>query len=300
MKQYIYTPTELGIPQFSDGILRLNDSIEVTNDPSAADVFIVPEPLFKFTKTCGLDKIPYISHYPDRHVFFDLSEHFTVYSYQSPIFIRAALTQQILARDPNSIAWPWPVDDFSDILCQPHQMSHRLSFHGWASSLARKVAAKSCLEVMGQHADIQLYPSFYGYQSPEQQSHHRQLYKESMQRSQLCLSVESIPGVIPYRFYEAMSAGRVQLYVGANYTLPFADEIPYDNFVLKVNTDDADQAGIVARDWIRNAATRSIVEKGLEARHYWEKYLHRDKWVDLITYAVQKKINLLFGPLESA
>lgn len=299
MKGYIYTPAELGLESFSDGILHLN--VEETRDPDEADIFICPEPLFKFTDKGAIGRFPYFTDQigpvcyerAAPHVFLDLSEHFTTYTVTSPIFIRAALTKAMLDYGPNSISWPWPVKDYSDCIVPVGGFKYDVTFHGWLSNLVRKVSVKSCQQAVteGQLTSyIRTYPNFFGYQSADEQAARDKQYRQGLRSSRIVLTQESIPGVIPYRFYEAMSAGRCQLYIGRNYNLPFADKINYHTFVNFLDVDRADEAHLAVQDWLKRYPDSALIEKGMRARQMWEQWLQPDKWVDLMTLAVEEKL----------
>lgn len=298
MKQYIYTPQEMGLEKFADGTLRLN--IEETRDPWEADVFVCPQALHTFTTRSGLRILPhlrprngsFLEDWTRRHVFLDISEHFTTYDDNLCIFIRSALTKKMLEWGPNSISWPYPVGDFKDVMIPTGGFRHDVTFHGFLSNLARKVSVKSCRE-SGLIYDITGYPNFYGYCSKEEQEIRMLTMKTGLKYSRLALCQESIPGVIPYRFYEAMSAGRCQLYIGADYNLPFADKIDYHQFVSFLNVDSADEAGAAVKDWITRYDDGHLISKGRYARECWEKYLQPSNWVQLMTDVVVDKIGAM-------
>lgn len=296
MKGYIYTPEELKLPQFSDGILRL--CVEQVHAPEEADIFICPEPLFKFTDKNAISRFPHYYNITSPvaykrlapHVFLDLSEHFTTYDVNDPIFISAALTKSRLESYPNSISWPWPVKDYSDCLIPVGGFRHDVTFHGWLSCLARKVSVRACQRNPELKSDIATYPNFFGYQSSDEMARRDGLYRRGMKSSRVVLTGESIPGVLPYRFFEAMSAGRCQVYIGRDFTLPFADRIDYHDFVSFLDLDAADEADHAVKDWITRYPDSVLVEKGQRARAAWEHWLQPDCWFNLMTLAVEEKV----------
>ena len=295
--QYIYTPEECGLPHFSDGTLRLN--FEQTTDPLRADVFVVPESLTTFKTKSSLRVLPHLRpqmgplmyDFTRKHVFLDISEHFTTYDDNQCIFIRAALTKAMLDFGPNSISWPYPVDDFKDAMVPKGGFQYDVTFHGFLSNLARKVSVRSCQTQSNITSNIRGYPNFFGYQSAEECKVRRERMLTGLQYSRLALCQESIPGVLPYRFYEAMSAGRCQLYIGHNFNLPFADKIDYHQFVTFLNIDSADEAGEKVREYLDRYDDGDLIRKGKLAREAWDKWLRPDKWVQLMTDAVEERIN---------
>jgi hypothetical protein len=306
MKQYIYTPKELGLDKFDDGILRLN--CDETRDPHEADVFVVPQALHTFKSQHALSTIPYMLHRYSaayygrwmednsrRHVFLDISEHFTTYEINKCIFIRAALTKQMLEWGPNSIPWSYPVEDFRDCLIPSGGFQYDVTFHGFLSCLARKVSVKSCRTNPMLKDDIKGHSNFYGYQERSEQHRRMHAYRVGLKQSRMALCAESIPGVLPYRFYEAMSAGRCQLYIGRNFVLPFADKIHYHDFVSFLDIDAADEADVAVKDWLSRYSDEQLITKGRHAREAWETWLQPNRWVELMTVAVAEKLKQIKG-----
>lgn len=294
MKQYRYRPEEIGRTEWPSGELRL-DGIEVTTNPDEADLFVCPGPLLLFQKPSDLDRFPYMKGREDKHVFFDVSDYETVYD-KPCIFIRCNLRTWMLARDVNSVSWSWPVEDMSECIAVPDGgFKYDVSFQGWNWSDVRKASIQSCLNAWNLRCDIATYTDFFGYLKDYDPEFHRRRaeFRRSMRESRIALCPESIPGVFPYRFFEAMSAGRVPLLVGSGYVLPWADEIPYDQFTIRVQRESAADVGMVAQAALSIGTDADFIEMGLKARHYYETFLHRDKWASLMADAIKKKLGVL-------
>lgn len=294
MKQYVYSPQEVGMDCWPSGELRLQ-GIEVTTDPKDADLFVCPGPLMLFQNPSDLERFPFMKGREERHVFFDCSDWDTIYTRKNCILIRCNLKRFMLEAHPNSIAWSWPVEDFSECVEVPTGgFKYDVSFQGWLSSKARINSVASCVNDTSLTPDIATYEDFCGYIYETQEGLRRRAeFRRSMRESRIALCPESIAGCLPYRFFEALSAGRVPLLVGSDYNLPFADEIPYDDFILRCSFLDASKANLVAGKFIKSSSDDQIIEKGRTGRHYWEKFLNRDKWPELMSYAVQRKLGVL-------
>lgn len=275
--------------------MRLSD-IDVTEDPHAADVIVYPGALH-LLRPADLDKLPYMATYPEKHVFFHNADHTD--QYRKPcLFIRCNLRPWNLLSDPNSIVWPWGVNPKGDldqcVEVPADGYKFDVSFVGWNSGLVRKVSALACKNNPKIRADIALYPDFYGYieDTPEGQRR-RADFIRSLKESRMILCPESIPGVLPYRFFEAMAAGRYPLLVGRDYALPFADRIPYDDFMSKLDIDDATEAGEVVAE-IRSRHTDAVFEeKGRLARKCWQEFMDSSKWPQLMAGEVKRKLGAL-------
>lgn len=291
--QYIYKATECGLAEWPSGTLRL-DGIEVTEDPNAADVFVCPGPLLLFQNPTDLDRFPYIAGREERHIFFDCSDYDTIYTRKNCIFIRCNLKRFMLEAHPHSIAWPWPVDDFSAVVPVPESgFKFDVSFQGWISSEARRLSVASVIN-SGLNVDVAQYSDFCGYiYETGEGKRRRKEFRRSMQESRIALCPESIPGCLPYRFYEAMSAARVPLLVGSDYNLPFTDEIPYSSFSIVCPRDRAETAGQVATEFLKSHTDEQIIEMGILARYWWKRLLDSRDWPQLHSYAVQNKLRVL-------
>ncbi len=299
MKQYIYKPADAGLTHWPPGELRL-DGIEITNDPNSADVFVCPGNIRIFEGTPGsgkldihkLNRLPYFRGNESRHAFFDCSDNFKAAINLPIMFIRCDVRTWMLPHDPNTLPTPWPVEDFSEcIYLPPGGFMADLSFHAWLSSDVRRQASAACIENPEIRCDTACYSNFFGHITDKAELDRRRLaFRASMQRSRMALCPESIPGVLPYRFFEAMSAGRVPLLVGSDYVLPFADEIDYSAFTIFCERDDAVNADKLVVKFCGQHNDKEIIEMGQLARAAWVKWLDTSRWAELHAYAVQKHL----------
>jgi hypothetical protein len=300
MLQYIYKPVDAGLADWPSGTLRL-EGIEVTEDPNAADVFVCPGTIRLFEASSGvldrtkLDRLPHFKGKESRNVFFDVSDNFTKPIDLPILFIRCDVRTWMIAKDPNTIQMGWPVEDYAECVAVPEGgFKFDVGFQGWLSSPARTNAVHSIQSRGGISFDYAGYTDFFGYRKPEdpEYTRRRAAFRRSMKESRVSLCPESIPGVLPYRFLEAMSAGRCPVLVGWDYVLPFADEIPYDDFILRCSTADASNVANLIRRFIDKNGDAKLVEMGLKAREYWVKWLNPADWPRTMAYAVAKKIGV--------
>ena len=283
------------------GELRL-EGIEVTDNADEADVFTCPGNIrcFEIPGKHGvldiakMQQLPHFKGKESRNVFMDCSDNFTKPINLPIIFIRCDVRTWMLPHDPNTIQVAWPVEDFAECIPVPDGgFKYDVSFHAWLSSDARIQASNSCKQNARLKCDIAEYSDFTGYIYDQPEGIRRRAeFRRSMQESRLALCPESIPGVLPYRFFEAMSAGRCPVLVGSDYVLPFADEIPYEDFIIRCHTTDASRVAQYVHG-ILKMPDAYLIEKGLQARHYWEKFLNANDWPKIMAYAVSKKIGAL-------
>ncbi len=245
--------------------------------------------------TISLNKLyglPYIPGNESRHAFFDVSDNFKTAVHLPILFIKCDARQWMLKDDPNTIQIAWPVEDYAECMEIPDGgFKYDVSFHGWLSTDARREASNACKMNVFLNCDIAQYSDFTGYIYHEPEGIRRRAeFRRSMRESRLALCPESIPGVLPYRFFEAMSAARIPLLVSSDYVLPFANEIPYDDFIIRVESRDAASAGVAALAYLDHKTDAEIIERGLEARHYWKKWLDCRDWPRTMAYGVQQKL----------
>lgn len=292
MKAYTYNSTECGMNGWPSGTLRLEGMEPAA--PENADVFIYPGPLSLAT-TYGLTRLPYFNGNEARHCFLDVSDHFTEPIGKPCMFIRCNMRTWMRDDDPHSIPFAWPVEDYAECMPVPDGgFKYDVSFHGWLSTAAREQSSQSCLDNPNLKCDMARYADFTGYIYHEPEGLRRRAeFRRSMRESRLALCPESIPGVMPYRFYEAMSAGRVPVLVASDYVLPFEDEIPYDDFIVRIERDQAYAAGGIIANWLSGTPDQELIEMGEQARKWWAARLDCRKWPELMSYAVQRQMRAM-------
>lgn len=292
MRQFIYQPHHAGLSAWPQGTLRL-EGMEITDIPEAADVFVIPGALTAiFRDANDLRRLTYFAGRENRHVAFDCSDNEPLYRLPC-LFIRCNTRTWYFQRDPNTVAWPWPVENFAECVEVPDGgFRYDVSFQGWLSSKARRESVECFSRDRGLKCDMAAYSDFCGYiyDTPEG-VRRRAEFRRSMRESRIALCPESIPGVLPYRFFEAMSAGRIPLLVGSCYVLPFAEEISYADFTITVESAGAAHVNHAVHEFLSKHSDAEIAERGKLARAMWEKWLDREKWPALMAYAVEKQIN---------
>lgn len=298
MKQFVYEAAAAGLAAWPSGELRL-DGIAVTDNPQDADVFVCPGSLSLFQRGDGvlqhdkLYRLPHLRGHESQHVFFDVSDNFKTPINMPFIFIRCDARDWMLKTDPNTIQMGWPVEDYAECVVLPVDgFKYDVSFRGWLSSDARIDSSNACKNNPELKCDIEQYSDFTGYLKDTDPELHRRRaeFRRSMRESRVCLCPESIPGVFPYRFFEAMSAGRVPLLVASDYVFPFQSEIPYMDFILTCERSDAARADQIAQEFVRSHSDAEIVEMGRMARQSWEQWLDSRRWPQLHAYAVTAQL----------
>ncbi len=264
-------------------------------------MFVCSGSLRLFEKASGvidvsrLKRLPHYIGNESRHVFFDVSDNFTKAIYLPIMFIRCDVRSWMLPNDPGTIQMAWPVEDYSECVELPMGgFKYDVSFQGWITSHGSRQRSVDSFIRGPLKCDIAAYTDFTGYIFNEPEGIRRRAeFRRSMRESRICLCPESISGVLPYRFFEAMSAGRVPLLVGSEFVMPFEDEIDYSKFMIACTRDRANQASMIAEEFLQIHSDEQIVAMGLLARKAWEQWLDARKWPQLHAYAVKKKLGML-------
>jgi hypothetical protein len=100
----------------------------------------------------------------------------------------------------------------------------------------------------------------------------RKEYRDNMLQSDLALCVKG-DGNFSYRFYEALSLGRIPLLIDTDCVLPLADRIDYDSFILRVPFQDLPDFSVRVEQWWKGITDDEFVAMQKKAREAYERYL---------------------------
>ena len=264
--------------------------------PKEADIVVLPIPVRDTTlpqdllkaivKYCGVDE--------RRIVGYDCSDFDQDYSDSHPkcLFIRCNTKGWMKRRMPRTIPWIWPVEDLKDCVAYPEGYpKYTIGFQGWiTSSNVRYNSVNSCIKEFGDKFDVQTYNDFYGYlkDGDPEQTRRRNEFKRSLRECLLQLCPSSINNVFPYRFYEAMSAGRVPVLFCTDFCLPWQNKIDWDSCIVTFPAEESQNAGRLIKNWLNHHSTEQIMEMGLKGRQAWETWLNRDKFDPLLKLAIEE------------
>lgn len=83
-------------------------------------------------------------------------------------------------------------------------------------------------------------------------------------------------GNFSYRFYEALAAGRIPLFINTDCALPFADEIDWKKHCVWVEESQIPQAGAILRRFHDQLTPEAFAQLQAANRKLWEDYLRPD------------------------
>jgi hypothetical protein len=298
LKAYTYDVEKQELPGcqiLPSGTLRI-DNTEKTENPDEADVFIFPVATMYYREQHQIDQIrnlKYLKGREERHVFFDVSDFDHTYGLKC-LFIRCNVKPHYKAYDPNTISWAWPVEPLQHLAPVPEGgFKFDVSFHGWLNYAPRRQSLESCQRHGGLSMDVAAHVEFHGYyenDNPPDAKRRMEAYKKSLNESRVSLCGASIPSIFPYRFFEAMSAGRIPALFCDDYALPFANKIDYEKCCLLFRTGQAPDAGRLIREYLDKTPDAELIERGKYGMEMWQRWLNRDKWATLMTEAVEEKL----------
>ena len=314
MKVYYYTDAEVGVPWpgpdadflLPDGRKKYDvphprfvwyelPGFEPTTDPRQSDLFCLRQRVYWLSEQ-QLRGLPYLAGNERHHLFFDLGNDGDEKCYRDfpnipGIFIRAVCDKPMLARNPTTVAWPWPVDDLGDYV-EPAEFDCDVVFQGQTANAGNTDLLNS-VRRSGLHVLIKTVPSFYGampWGTPEK-TQLRHEFLTTMSKARLSLCFRSVPrGVVRYRFYEALSMGRVPVLFCDDAVLPFADRIDYAKCSLWLKESDAQNAGEILRDWLDEHDDAELVEMGRYGRAMWERWLNRARGGEIVERVVRERL----------
>jgi len=305
MKIYTYKENEISaFPKFQERPWEpQGEDVTEVKSPDEADFIICPVALHRVQSKdptrrlfggakIPVERLPYWEKYESKHVFFDCSDYEVSLAGTSATLIRCNL-RDWMKKDGHCIPWFWPVDNLRQCVEKPQDgFKYEVSFHGWLSTDVRKKSVASCQEALGKRFDYKTFPNFFGHlpvDHPER-IQRRKDFLQSIKESRMLLCPQSIQGVFPYRFYEALSAGRIPILFCTGFNLPFQDEIDWNRCIVTFPAEQASNAGPLIKKFLSETSEEKLEDMRIYGRQMWAKWLNRDKQPRLIAYALNKEL----------
>lgn len=102
-------------------------------------------------------------------------------------------------------------------------------------------------------------------------------YVDNMRTCDLALAVKG-DGNYSYRFYEALSLGRILLFIDTETPLPLEGVVDYGSFLLNVDASDTKDLAAVVREWWKGTPPEEIERMQRDARDAFARYLRTDRF----------------------
>ncbi len=289
MKLFRYDPEACGVRD--GGIRARDDDTVLVTDPDQADVFLIPCHLFQLGSNPVernrrlREAFAYVEAMPERHVLADWVEHVPPPDLPGLVYTRAALTPDILHRYPTAVAWHWPIGsgqfgtDLGERLDAAatvrRDFTHDVAFVGWRTpnGPTRETCDAALLSVrraFGDRAIVEAFGDFHGHRAADAETQRREiLYTDGVAAAPLQLAPASAPGILRYRVFEALRAGRIPVIIDGPVILPRADVVPWDDVSIHIHGRDAADAGTVLQEWLAEEPAGRLAERCAMARAAW-------------------------------
>lgn len=105
----------------------------------------------------------------------------------------------------------------------------------------------------------------------------RREYIDNMISSDFILTIKG-DGNFSLRFYEALSLGRIPLFINTDCVLPLENLIHYKDFVLFVDYQDIERIDKILSDFYAQLSTEDFLDMQKKARDIFERYLRIDSF----------------------
>ncbi|OHA20354.1 MAG: hypothetical protein A2849_01090 [Candidatus Taylorbacteria bacterium RIFCSPHIGHO2_01_FULL_51_15] len=109
----------------------------------------------------------------------------------------------------------------------------------------------------------------------------RREYVENLRENVLALSVRGDANA-SQRFYEALSAGRIPLFLDTDCVLPLEEIIDYSRIILRVPAQEVDAISRRVTVWHALVSEGDVLQAGREAREVYERYLRLEKFFSIV------------------
>lgn len=258
-------------------------SLVVTDDPHEADFCLLPEDLRRLQIDAGREAVarfvtslPHFARFSEKHLFW--SSHDDCHSpVPEALFCKTSASAYEAGR---ILAIPYLVEDCGS-LChfEPSRVRWDTCFVGYPGSFPlreRLVLAVTAEKHLAAHLDIA--PKFHGHLEPEVRAVRRQRYLDALGASLTVLCPRG-DGMNSIRFFETLSMGRIPVLIADGCLLPFASQIPYERFVIRIPEQEVDHAPRIVRNWLAGKTPDELMRRCREARAAWERMLSPERFM---------------------
>ncbi len=301
MKAFVYSDSEMmRVSGFENGQLqrarvRITPQYEPTQNADDADFFWCPIDLGHWEAYHGgvraiwqgVQKLSHWQGNETRHVFYFCSDGADPVGIPSIMFRQSFYT---LTKDANAVAWPYAVDDFGDLVMGDFDsLPYDVSFVG--SRVSHKCRIES-YDSVANTPEIKCYLDdsklHWGQvENTPVGKHRREIFIESLSKSKMVLSARG-GGLSSYRFFEAMSAGRVPILLADDWELPCKDLIDWDKCMIQIPEAEAKRAGPFLADYLSKTTNHELCMMGQYAYAAWRSYLAPDVWPEMMTWRIER------------
>lgn len=303
LKAYSYFDSDLlhalpmSLEQIERARVKLPSTFQPTDNAKEADCFWIPVDLGHLEAYHGgaravaqsLPRLPHWKGNERRHVAYFCSDG------AEPTGLPCIMFRQSFYKtrhDENVIAWPYAVEDFGDLFVDDFStLKYDVSFVG------SKVSHKCRIESFDSVAQTKELTSFLDdsklhwgqVEHTEVGKQRKQLFIQSMRDSALVLAARG-GGLSCYRFFEAMSAGRVPVLIADDVELPHRDLIDWNGIIIHIPEAEAKEAGRILLYLLRRISDEELANMGRNCRAAWWQYLAPAQWDKMMERCVRGRL----------
>jgi len=298
-------------PFFDKAIKGLSEPIfEIVDDYNYADFLLIPHEYFAIEKNLGyLESFFKISKEIKKKVLvFDMSDFDKEISVPNAVVFRMAQYRGRLKE--NEIIMPAIIGDiWEEKKMEPRKKTQKpiVSFCGWGEigGLKQKIKfflkniikrgpfkqgiyfRKKALRMIERSKLVNknlLVRTFYsGHKNtlaiPHEQA--RSEFLNNFDGGDLALSVKG-DGNYSVRFYEALSAGRVPVFIDTDCVLPLENKLNYDEFMLRIDYKEINRLDQIIADFWQKISPEEFLEMQIKARRAYNDFLNISSFFKVI------------------
>lgn len=194
--------------------------------------------------------------------------------------------------DPNplTISIPHTVDDFKPQPVDFSTLPYDICFVGRVDSCpVRSTACYTVRDDKSIRSFMKLYTDFFGYikEGTKKWNDRRMEFINGFRVSKMALSPKGVE-LDAYRTWEAMSAGRVPIWIGDDYELPFTEFVDYGKFMFQYPESDAHRMNECVKSILSTHTDAQLQAHGEAGRRYWLEYYTRQAVPKVFAYYLEK------------
>lgn len=303
MKAYTYFDSDLihalpmSLGQIERARVKLPETFNMTDNPKEADIFWLPVDLGHIEAYHGgagavataMKHLPYWKGNERRHVAYFCSDG------PEPTGLPCIMFRQSFhqsRKDANCVAWPYAVEDFCDLVTNNFDaLEYDVSFVGSKASSRSRIesfdSVVNTLDLVWFMDDSRMH--WGSIEHTEIGKQRKRMFVDSMRKSAMVLAARG-GGMSCYRFFEAISAGRVPVLLADDWELPHADLIDWDNIIVRIPECRAKDTGKILLEFLRRISNEELCEMGKAARAAWQEYLAPARWAAMMERCVRAKL----------
>lgn len=305
LKAYVYPDNEVlqvsGFTpeEYAHARVNLSACFTPTEHFNQADVFFFPLDLGHWEAYHGgtrdiyprLQRLQWWLENEYRHVFYMCSDGADPMGIPSIVFRQSFWKDN---KDVGTIAWPYSVEDFGDLVVGARgfaSLTYDVSFVGSkVSHISRIESFDSVANTPGLKSFLDDSKMHWGsIENTEVGKKRKEIFIDSMRNSRMVLAARG-GGLSCYRFFEAMSAGRVPVLFADDWELPHQDLIDWNRCIIKIPENKAREAGPFLLEQIKKGLNVRLADAGLYARAVWKAYLAPEVWPTMMEWYIRKRI----------